>query len=222
MPSTIVHIGFAFLIVAGLLGKYYGWKALALLVAVLVIVEVDTILGWYIDGAHRALTHNLLLPAVAALVLFLDMRRGENSWIRSRWGRYGLWIAWVVLFGHVFAHILLDMAHLDGINPLYPVYDRFVRLDGEIYYSSTHGFVQTFIDTGPDPDTGQLVIDVGQQGTTADTHVSSPVDPSPPAGPAEPIDRRFPVAVQGWQLYLILVGMFVVVAKHLQRPLDTT
>ncbi|MFP4626629.1 MAG: hypothetical protein ACLFNI_08575, partial [Natronomonas sp.] len=81
---------------------------------------------------------------------------------------------------------------------------------------------QTFVDVGTDSETGGTSLDVGQGGTTADTHVSSPVDPSPPAEPEEPVDRRAPVAVQGWQLYLVVVGAFTLVAKRIQRPLSST
>ena len=29
-------------------------------------------------------------------------------------------------------------------------------------------------------------------------------------------DRRAPIAVQGWQLFLVLAGLFTVAAKHVQ------
>lgn len=221
MPSTVVHAALAFLVVAGLLRGFYGWKALAVVLAVLLVVEVDTFLGWFVDGAHRAALHNLLIPVVAAVFLYWDTCRREASWIRSRWGAWGVWVAWAALFAHTFAHVLLDMAHLDGINPLYPLYDRFVSLDGEAYISTTEGFVQTFVEIAPDEETGEAAVDVGQGGTTADTHVSSPVDPSPPEAPDEPVDRRAPIAVQGWQLYLVVAGAFTLVAKRLQSPLSS-
>lgn len=219
MPSTVVHVAFAVLLVAGLLREYYGRRAFAAVFVVLVVIEVDTAIGWYLDGAHRALGHNFVFPAVAVAILYWETRRRDRSWIRDRVGDSGVWVGWVSLFALVFAHILLDMSHLDGINPLYPLFDRFVHLDGEAYYSTTDGFVQTFVEIGADAETGEPRLDVGQGGTTADTHVSSPVDPSPPADPGAPIDRRAPIAVQGWQLYLVIVGAFTLVAKRLQRPL---
>ncbi len=220
MPSTVVHVGFAALLVAGLLRGYYGPKALAVVLVVLVIPEADTAAGWFLDGAHRSLLHNLLLPAVAAIVLYWETNREESA-IRRRWGAYGVWVAWVALFAHVFAHLFLDLAHLDGINPLYPLYDRFFSLDGEAYLSTTDGFVQTFLTIGEDPTTGDRIVDAGQGGTTADTHVSSPVDPSPADDPDAPIDRRAPIAVQGWQLFLVVAGAFTLIAKQLQSPLPS-
>ncbi|MFW5957408.1 MAG: metal-dependent hydrolase, partial [Natronomonas sp.] len=60
MPSTVVHVAFAFLVAAGLLGRFYGRRALAAVFAVLVVIEIDTAIGWYLDGAHRALGHNFV------------------------------------------------------------------------------------------------------------------------------------------------------------------
>lgn len=219
MPSTVVHAAFAVLLVAGALGGYYGWRAFALVVGVLVFAEVDTIAGWYLPGAHRALLHNLVFPVVAAGLLYWDTCHREASWLRSRWGRWGVRVAWVALFAHVFAHVLLDMAHLEGVNPLYPFHDRFVRLEGEGYLSTVDGLVQSFVHVEIRPETGGPWVDVGQRGTTAETHVPSPADPSPPDDPRPPIDRRFPVAVRGWQLFFVLAGAFVPVARRLQAPL---
>ena len=218
MPSSVVHAGFAFLVAAGLLGRYYGRRALIALLAVLLVPETDTIAGFVLEGAHRSLLHNLLLPAVAAVVLYWDTTRGD-SWLRGRAGDYGVRLAWVGLFVHAFAHVALDWYHLDGINLLYPAVDRFFELSGEAYLSSAEGFVQTFVEVATDPEAGTTSVDAGQGGTTQNTHVPNPAQPSSgsePGGDAGPVDRRAPVAVRGWQLYLVLVGLFTLVARKLQ------
>jgi hypothetical protein len=61
------------------------------------------------------------------------------------------------------------------------------------------------------------VIDAGQGGTRAETHVSNPAQPSDDPEPG-PVDRRFPIAVHGWQLYLVVVSAFTLLAKRLQTP----
>lgn len=214
MPSTVIHAAVGFTVAAGLLGAYYDRRALAVVLVALLVPEADTLAGWVMDGAHRALLHNLVLTALAGLLLYWDTGR-EGSWLRGRFGARGVRVAWVALFVHAFAHMTFDWAHLDGINLLFPLHDRFFQLSGEAYLSASEGFVQTFVEVTSDSGTGGTTVDAGQGGTTTDTHVGSPVQPSkePQAGP---VDRRFPIAVQGWQLYLLGLGAFTLAAKGLQ------
>lgn len=220
MPSTVVHAAVGFTVAVGLLGTYYDRRALVVVLAALLVPELDTFAGWVLDGAHRALLHNLVGTAVAACLLYWDATR-ENSWLRGRFGARGVHLAWVALFAHTFAHMAFDWAHLDGINVLYPLYDRFVHLSGEAYLSNTEGFVQTFVEIANDPGSGGPNIDAGQGGTTEDTHVASPTQPSKDPQPG-PVDRRFPIAVQGWQLYLVCMGGFTLLAKGIQSPMPSS
>ena len=206
MPASTVHVGFGLLLAAGLLGRYYDRKALLVVVAVLLLPEADALAGWVMAGAHRTVLHNYVFTAVAAAALLWDTRRSE-SWLRDRFGQYGVHVAWVALFAHTFAHLALDWAHLDGINALWPLHDEFFRLEGEMYVSSQEGFVQTFLSL---EDVG-----IGDSASRAETHVATPADPTPEPDPG-PVDRRVPIAVRGWQLYLVVIGIFVVVAKRFQ------
>ena len=214
MPSSVVHAGFAVLVGAGLLGTHYDRRALVALVGVLLFPEADTLAGLFIDGAHRSLLHNLLLPVLAGALLYWDATR-EESWLRERVGAHGVRVAWVGLFVHVFAHVALDWYHLEGVNLLYPVVDRFFELSGEAYLSTADGFVQTFVEVASDPETGTTTVDAGQGGTTDDTVVANPAQPSDDPDPG-PTDRRAPIAVRGWQLFLVVAGLVTVAAKHLQ------
>lgn len=220
MPSTVVHAAVGFTVAVGLLGTYYDRRALLVVLAALLVPELDTFAGWVLDGAHRALLHNFVFTAVAACLLYWDVTR-ENSWLRGRFGARGVHLAWVALFVHTFAHMAFDWAHLDGINVLYPLYDRFVQLSGEAYLSNADGFVQTFVEITGDSGTGGPNIDAGQGGTTQDTHVASPAQPSKDPQPG-PVDRRFPIAVQGWQLYLVCMGAFTLLAKSIQSPMPSS
>jgi membrane-bound metal-dependent hydrolase YbcI (DUF457 family) len=216
MPSSVVHAALAVLVAAGLLGRFYDRRALAVVLVVVVAPEIDTAFGWFMDGAHRTVLHNMAIPIVLAVVLYWETTR-EASWLRTRWGARGVRLAWVGLFVHAFVHISLDWAHLSGINLLWPFADRFFALEGELAVSTTEGFVQTFVEIGEDPETGRRVIDAGQGGTRADTHVPNPAKPTDEPEPG-PVDRRFPIAVDGWQLYFLLTGLFALVAKRLQTP----
>jgi len=220
MPSTVVHTAFALLVVAALL-DVVDRRLFAVIVVVLLVPELDTVAGWYIDGAHRALLHNVVFVAVTAGVLYWETNR-DGSWLRSQVGDHGVWIGWVLLVAHTVAHLGLDWAHLDGINAFYPGYDRFFRLDGEFFVSTTEGLVQTFVEfeeTTAADGTTDIEIDVGTGGTTADTHVGNPAEPSDDPDDGA-VDRRFPVAVQGWQLHLIASAAFTLLARRLQTPLE--
>lgn len=221
MPSTAVHAALALVLAAALLGDAYDRRALAAVLVLVTLPELDTVAGLFVDGAHRALLHNLVLPAAFSGLLYYDTRLRETSWIARRWGARGVRIAWVGLFVHLFAHVLLDYAHLEGINPFYPLFDRFYRLDGELALSTADGLVQTFVEVTSEPETGTASVDAGGTGTTADTHVANPVEPRAEtrrggSGPEAPVERNFPIAVRGWQLYVVLTGLFVLVARRFQ------
>jgi hypothetical protein len=216
MPASTVHAALALVVAAGLLGRFYDRRALSVVLLIVVLPEIDTAFGWFMDGAHRTVLHNMVLPAVLAGVVYWETTR-DGSWIRGRWGARGVRIAWVGLFVHTFVHVSFDWAHLSGINLLWPLEDRFFALDGELALSTTEGVVQTFVEISEDPETGGSVIDAGQGGTRADTHVPNPAKPTDEPDPG-PVDRRFPIAVDGWQLYFLLTGLFALVAKRFQDP----
>lgn len=225
MPSTVVHAGFALLLAAGILGEYYDRRALAVLLVIMLLPEVDSFLGPIMPGAHRTVGHTLVFPAIGAALLYYDTQVREYSFVRGRLDtseRADRWIAvaWVALFVHTFAHVGLDWTHLDGINVVWPVRDQFVHLDGEILFSTSEGFVQTFVDIRADPETGQRAVDAGTTGTTKTVHVNNPIEPRPPEEAVdEPVDRRFPIANAGWRLYLIGIGLFTLAARRLQGDL---
>ena len=218
MPSSVVHAGFALLLAAGLLKGAYDRPALAAVLLIVVLPEVDSLLGPVMSGAHRTVGHNFVLPAAAGVLLYYDTRVRSTSALRERVTDRWIRVAWVCLFVHVFAHVFLDWAHLEGVNALWPLHDEFFRLEGEILLSTADGFVQTFVDIELDPETGERTVDAGGTGTTESVHVNNPVEPDSPENlaDADVIDRRFPIAQRGWRLYLIAVGVFAVVARRFQ------
>mgnify|MGYP005847365409 FL=1 len=223
MVSSVVHAGFALLLAAGLLGNYYDRRALAVVLAIVVLPEIDTLLGPIMPGAHRTVGHNFGFPAAAAALLYYDTRIRGESILRDRLSERWIAVAWVGLFVHAFAHVALDWAHLDGVNVLWPFHDRFYRLEGEILLSTADGFVQTFVDVQVDPETGSRRVDAGGSGTTETVHVNNPIEPRDPSEVTdEPVDRRFPIANRGWRLYLLGLGLFALVARKLQgeEPTD--
>jgi len=220
MPSLLAHFGLALLLAVALLGQCYSRRTLALIVLILVLPEIDTILGLVIAGAHRTLFHNLVIPALVAIIIAWDSAR-EDSWLRSHFGSAGVRVAWTAVFVHTFTHLLLDWTHLEGINLLWPIHDQFFQLEGELYLSTADGVVQTFVELIHDPATGEPAIDAGGGGSREETHVANPVQPTSESAP-DPTERQFLLVNQGWQLYLLLTGLFAVAAKRLQSGLRST
>lgn len=168
MPSLLVHLGLAALLAAALLSEHYDWRALLVVLVVVAVPDLDTVLGLWVDGAHRAVLHNVWVVLVPAAALAWDVHLRERSSVRGRWGDRGVRVAWVSLVALGLAHIALD-AFFNGVNLFWPVHDAFYDLSGRLVYSTDRGLVQTFIDLG-DPDSAV-------RGTTAEVHYRTGVDP---------------------------------------------
>ena len=197
MPSTVVHLAFAGMIAAALLGEHFDRKSLAVVLIVVAFPDLDSFFI-FTDAGHRTVLHNVWIPVVGGVLLWADLRR-EESFVRSRWGAWGVRVAWVALFCYLVAHIALDLA--DGsVNLFWPVYDQFYTLDGEIELSSQRGIVQTFTDSG-------LPLLEARGGTTERT-ITTGVDP----GEGE-TDRVFPIVRNGWELVLLVGGTVVTAAR---------
>ncbi|WP_336002388.1 metal-dependent hydrolase [Halorientalis halophila] len=205
MPSTVVHLAFAGILAAALLGEAFSPRSLAVVFAVVIFADLDVFLGFLVGGAHRAAFHTLLLPAIAGAAIYADARR-EDRWLTARFGESAPTVAWTALAAFVFAAVGLDLFTTWGANPLYPLHDQFYRIEGTLELSSQRGLVQTFVEVGG-PEAGPKKL-----GTTADYHVNSGVDPNRGAEP-EGVDRIFPVAQSGWQLLLVLASPVVLWAR---------
>ncbi|WP_255195437.1 metal-dependent hydrolase [Halorarius litoreus] len=207
MPSTVVHVAFALLIAAGVLGSAYDKRALLVVGAVAIVPDLDVFVSLVVESTHRAAFHTLFLPLAGALAVYYDTRVRDTSWLRGHYGSWGVQVAWASLAGFTFAGIGLDLFTAQGVNVLYPVYDQFVSLDGRAGYSSTQGLFQTFVDVA-DGGGNAPSVDVGQRGSTREVHVGSGVDPSKGKEPAG-VKRTFPIAYRGWHLTLIVAGLLV-------------
>lgn len=198
MPSTVVHLAFAGLVATALLGTALDRRALAVVLLVVAVPDLDSfLLG---DAGHRTVLHNLWIPLVGLALLWVDLGRSE-SLVRQRWGAWGVRVAWVSLVCYLGTHVALDLA--DGwVNLFWPLHDQFYSLDGSLELSSERGIVQTFSDGG-------LPL-LEAQGTTESVEITTGVDPG--EGQTE---RLFPVFRAGWQLLLFLVGTTVTATRWL-------
>jgi hypothetical protein len=221
MPSTVVHVALAALVAAALLREEFGARALAVVVAAVVFIDLDVFVGWFAVGTHRAAFHTLLFPGLLAALLLWDTRLRERSAVRERFSGRGVRIGWVAVAAVVFGGIGPDL-FFNGVNVLYPIHDQFYKLDGEVLLSNQRGFVQTFVDLSPPEtggDTGGGEVAVGSTETINDTYQTG-VDPEPSESGGETgeqdVERVFPVVQSGQQALLVVTSAFVVGTRLLE------
>lgn len=227
MPSTVVHLALAGLVATALLADEFDWRALAVVLAAVAFIDLDTIAGLWITGAHRALFHTLLLPGVLAALLLWDTRLRTESTLRERFAGRGVRIAWVSVAAITFAGIGPDL-FFNGANVFYPVHDQFYKLNGEVLLSTKDGFVQTFVDLSPPQPTGGEAAASGggggggesaALGSTQEQQYWTGVDPNPGKAGAESgaVERTFPIVRSGDQALLVLTSAFVVGTRLLRE-----
>lgn len=217
MPSTVVHVGFALLLAAALLGPAYDRRALVVVAGAVAFLDLDAFVSLAVENTHRAAFHTLLLPLFLGIVLCVDTRLAGRSRLRERYGDRGIRVAWTALVAVVVSGIGLDLFGAGGVNLLYPLVDQFYALTGSVEWFSTRGFVQTFVEVRPpDPEspgrTGGGAVDVGQRGSTREYRVGSGVDPTEGREPPG-VERVFPLVYAGWQATLLLAGLVVTALK---------
>ncbi|RQG98144.1 metal-dependent hydrolase [Natrarchaeobius oligotrophus] len=208
MPSTIVHVAIAGMMGAALLGDRFDTKAILIVMGATAIIDLDTLIGIYVPGTHRAAFHNVWIVLVPAALLLWDVKLRDRSFVLERWGEYGYRVAWVTLVTVLFAHILLD-AFFNGVNLFWPVHDRFYDLSGTLLVTDQRGLVQTFVEI--DSETGG-VDESTVRGTTADTHYSTGFDPTRDEPPAD-VERVFPIAATGERFVLTVAGFGTVLYR---------
>jgi len=217
VPSTVVHVGFALLLAAALLGPAYDRRALLVVAGAVAFLDLDAFVALVIPNTHRAAFHTLLLPLAVGTYLYADTRLAERSTVRERWGDRGVRVGWTALFAVVVSGVGLDLFTASGVNPFYPLFDQFYAFTGSVEWSSTRGFVQTFVEvrpaaTGSTGGTDGGTVGIGRKGSTEEYRVSTGVDPSEGPEPSN-VERVFPVVYAGWQTTLVLTGAVVTAVK---------
>ena len=204
MPSTLVHMALAAVIAAALLEAAFDVRALALVVGLTAMADLDAFASLAIAGAHRSLLHTLLLPAGLAGLVWYDTRYRSDSLLARTWNGRGPRVAGVAIFAFVASAIGLDL-FTNGVNVLYPLHDQFYVLNGKVILSTTEGFVQTFVEI--DPTTGGVPAP-RSIGNSSAVHLSTGVDPVKGPEP-ENVERVFPVVRSGWQALVLGLGLLV-------------
>lgn len=194
MPSTLVHLAIGALLAAALLESDFDARSLGIVLLAVFIPDVDTVLGIWLLGWHRAALHTVLLPALVGGLIVYDLRR-PDSWLRER-GPRAVRIAWVSVFSLLVAGIGPDL-FFNGVNLFWPLHDQFYSLNGKVELSTRHGIVQTLWEQR-----------TSLRGTTETTHYRTGVDVQRGPDP-ENVERTFLVAGSGLKVLLLLTSILV-------------
>ena len=220
MPSTVVHMAFAGMMAAALLGTYFDRRAVAVVLAVTIIPDLDAFVGLVSTAGHRTVGHTFLIPIAAAVVWGVDAHLRDESFVRRKWGQWGVAVGWMSIAAFAVSGIGLDLV-TGGVNPFWPLHDQLYRVNGKIELSNQRGIIQTFVDLSPEPEnTGNGGGPSGggsdkgpmRLGNSSEVHVNTGIDPKQGTEPKN-VERIFPVVRSGWQLLVLLAGTSVTGAK---------
>lgn len=208
MVSTLVAAAVAALLAAALLGPAFDRRSLAIVVLAAVVPDLDAATSLVIHGATNAALHALWIPGIAAGALYWDTTRRDTSWLRDRYGWWGVRVAWVSIAAYLVAGIGLDLFSAQGANLFYPVHDRFYAVTGRLVYSTEDGLVQTYLTIG-----GDGFLSIGSPGTTANHHVESWLNPTAGTGWKSGTERRVQFVQNGWQTIVVVTAAAVVAIR---------
>jgi inner membrane protein len=208
MPPTLVTVAVGVLLGVALLGAAFDRKSMAVVVAAAALPDLDALLSLWIHGATNAALHTLFVPLAAGAVLYYDTSR-EEPWLRSRYGWYGVRVAWVAVAVYAVAGIGLDLFNIQSAAVLYPVSNRYFAIVGKLVLSTQEGVVQTYVEFGD----GWLV--AATQGTTESRHMASWVNPTPGTSNPPGVDRQVHLVDSGWQLVVVAAAAAILPARAL-------
>lgn len=206
MPPTLVNVAFGLLLGAALLGTAYDRRSIVIVALAAALPDADAIASLWIEGATNALLHNLWIPTIAAAVLYWETTRRETSWLRERWGWYGVRVAWVSIAAYAVAGIGADLFGEGGANLLYPLYDAFYVVDGWLLLSTQEGVMQSYVALSESP-----ILE--SPGTTADHHVATWVNPTPGTDVPADAERQLRIVDAGWQAVVLAAALATTAIK---------
>ena len=206
MPPTLVTVAVGVLLGVALLGPAFDRWSLAVVAVAAALPDLDAVLSLWIHGATNAALHSIFIPAGAAAVLYWDTHR-EASWLRARYGWYGVRVAWVAVAAYAVAGIGLDLFNISSAAVLYPASDRYFAIVGKLVLSTQDGVVQSYLAFGD----GWL--EHLTRGTTDTRHIETWINPTP--GPSNPPDanRTIRLVDAGWQAVVVATAVAAVPAR---------
>jgi hypothetical protein len=206
MPPTLVTVAVGVLLGVALLGEAFDRRSMAVVASVAAIPDLDAVLSLWIRGATNAALHTFFIPLSAAAALYLDTRR-EESWLRDRYGWYGVRVAWVAVAVYAVAGISMDLFNIESAAVLYPVSNRYFSIVGKLVLSTQEGVVQSYVEFGDG------LLSAGTYGTTESRHIPTWVNPTPGTDNPPGAERVVRVVDSGWQLVVVVTAAATLAAR---------
>jgi hypothetical protein len=207
MPPTLVNVAVGVVLGVALLGAAFDRRSLAVVALAAALPDLDAAVSLLVDGATNAVLHSGFVPLVVAGLLYWDSSR-EDSWLRRRYGWYGVRLAWVALASYAVAGIGLDLFNTESVAVLYPLSNRYYAIVGKLVVSTQEGIVQTYVELGDG------WVEIASPGTTETHRVDSWLNP---AGQR----RRARIVDSGWQAVVLLTAVVAAPAKCLLERGDS-
>lgn len=202
MPPTLVNVAVGVLLGVALLGAAFDRRSLAAVAVAAAVPDLDGAVSLLLSGVTNAALHSVFVPLFGAVFVYADTRLRENSWLRSRYGWYGVRVAWVLIAVYAVAGIGPDLFNVESAAILWPVSERYYAVVGRLVYSTQEGLIQTYVAFGDG------WVTVASPGTTETHHVETWMNPSGDK-------RRIRIVDSGWQSALVVTAAAAVPAKFL-------
>jgi hypothetical protein len=207
MPPTLVNVAVGVLLGVALLGAAFDPRSLAVVAVAAALPDLDAALSLVIDGATNAALHSVFVPLVVAALLYWDTERREESWLRSRYGWYGVRVAWVAVAAYAVAGIGLDLFNIESVAVLYPLSNDYYAIVGKFVLSTQEGVIQTYVEFG------NSILSVRTVGTTESRHIATWVNPTAGTGNPSDADRVVRIVDSAWQLVVVIGAIAAIPAK---------
>jgi hypothetical protein len=207
MPPTLVNVAVGVLLGVALLGAAFDWRSVGIVAVAAALPDFDAVLSLFVHGATNAMLHSAFIPLAATALLYWDTERREASRLRSRYGWYGVRVAWVALAAYAVAGIGLDLFNIESVAVLYPLSNDYYAIVGKFVLSTQEGVVQSYVEFG------NSLLSVRTVGTTDGRHIATWMNPTPGTGNPAGADRVVRIVDSGWQLVLVLGAIAAIPAK---------
>ncbi len=207
MPPTLVSVAIGVLIGVALLGAAFDRRSIAFVALAAAFSDLDALFAPLGFGAANATFHTIFVSLGGVALLYFDTAIRKRSWLRDRYGWYGVRVAWVAIAATAVAGIGLDLFSTEGVALLYPLSDRYYAVVGRFLFSTQEGIVQTYVTFADG------WIELTSPGTVETHRVGTWLNP---AGE----ERRLLIVESGWQAVFLVTAAVAIPAKGLVERLD--